>query len=246
MVITFDAHDAETPAGSPVTVPIPVAPVVVWVIFVSKVFIQSVGVEEATPALLTGVTLITPMALKVSQPPVSGTLYTYTPDLTGVPLIVMTSDAHSAVTPSGRPVAAPMPVAPLVLWVILVSVVLTHKVGAELATLTVFAGVTAIVPVAFETPQPPDNSISYLNIPETSGVPVIKIVSEDQLAVNPDGKPMTVSIPVAPTVECFMVVSKVFTHNVGVEEGELTVFAGVTVIVPVALTLPQPPVKGTE
>jgi hypothetical protein len=123
----------------------------------------------------------------------------------------------------------------------LVSAVLTHKVGAELATLTVLAGVTVIVPVALNTPQPPDNSISYLNIPETVGVPVIKMVSEDQLAVNPDGKPMTVSIPLAPTVECLMVVSKVFTHNVGVEEGELTVFSRVTLIVPVAFTSPQPP-----
>ena len=42
-----------------------------------------------------------------------------------------------------------------------------------------------------------------------------------------------------------MVVSEVNTHNVGVEEAALTVFTGVTVIVPVALTLPQPPVKGT-
>ena len=225
--------------------PIPVAPIVVCVIFVSTVLMHSVGVEEATPALLTGVTLITPMALTVSQPPVNGILYTYTPETKGVPLIVMTSAAHSALTPSGRPTAVPIPVAPLVLWVILVNAVLTHKVGVELAILTVLAGVTVIVPVAFETPQPPNNRISYLNIPETSGVPVIKIVSEDQLAVNPDGKPMVVSIPVAPTVECLMVVSKVFTHNVGVEEGELTVFAGVTVIVPVALTLPQPPVKGT-
>jgi hypothetical protein len=226
-------------------VPIPVAPVVVWVIFVSTVFIHSVGVDEAEPALFLRVTLITPMALKVSQPPVSGIKYTYTPETKGVPLIVMTSAAHAAVTPSGRPVAVPMPVAPLVLWVILVSVVLTHKVGDELAIVTVLAGVTVIVPVAIETPQPPDNRISYLNIPETSGVPVIKIVSEDQLAVNPDGKPMAVSIPVAPTVECLMVVSEVYTHNVGVEEAALTVFTGVTVIVPVALTLPQPPVKGT-
>ena len=225
--------------------PIPVAPVVVWVIFVNAVLMHNVGAEEAALALLTGVTLITPMALTVSQPPVNGILYTYTPETKGVPLIVKTLDAHSAVTPPGRPVAVPMPVAPLVLWVILVSVVLTHIVGDELATLTVLEGITVIVPVAFETPQPPDNRTSYLNIPETSGIPVIKIVSEDQLAVNPDGKPMVVSIPVAPTVECLMVVSEVNTHNVGVEEAALTVFTGVTVIVPVALTLPQPPVKGT-
>jgi hypothetical protein len=72
-------------------------------------------VEEAAPAILTGLTLITPMALKVSQPPVNGILYTYTPETKGVPLIVMMSDAHSALTPAGRPTAAPIPVAPLVL-----------------------------------------------------------------------------------------------------------------------------------
>jgi hypothetical protein len=34
MVITFADHVAETPEGSPDTAPIPVEPVVVWVIFV--------------------------------------------------------------------------------------------------------------------------------------------------------------------------------------------------------------------
>ena len=245
IVITLADHDADTPAGSPVAVPMPVAPVVVWEIFVSAELMHNTGIEDAALAILTGLTLITPMALKVSQPPVRGMLYTNTPEIRGVPLIVIRLDDHSAETPSGRPTAAPIPVAPLVLWVMLVSVVLTHKVGDELATLTVLAGVTVIVPVAFNIPQSPNNSISYLNIPEIVGVPVIKIVSEDQVTVNPDGKPTTVSIPVAPTVECLITVSKVFTHNVGVEDAALTVFAGVTVIVPVALTLPQPPVKGT-
>ena len=35
----------------------------------------------------------------------------------------------------------------------------------------------------------------------------------------------------------------VLIHNVGVDEAAPTVLAGVTVIVPVALTVPQPPVK---
>ena len=38
-----------------------------------------------------------------------------------------------------------------------------------------------------------------------------------------------------------MSVNGVLMHNVGVEEGALTVFSGVTVIVPVAFTSPQPP-----
>jgi hypothetical protein len=33
-------------------------------------------------------------------------------------------------------------------------------------------------------------------------------------------------------------------HNVGVIDGELTVMFGITVIVPVAFTVPHPPVKG--
>ena len=74
MVITFANHAAETPAGSPVAVPIPVAPVVACVIFVKAVLMQSVGVEEATPTVFTGVTTIVPVALKLLQPPVSGML----------------------------------------------------------------------------------------------------------------------------------------------------------------------------
>ena len=74
MVITFAAQAALTPAGNPVAVPIPVAPVVACVILVKAVLIQSVGVEEATPAVLFGVTVIVPVALTVPQPPVNGML----------------------------------------------------------------------------------------------------------------------------------------------------------------------------
>ena len=70
--------------------------------------------------------------------------------------MVIVFDAHAAVTPAGRPVAAPIPVAPVVVWVIAVRAVLIHKVGEEDAALTVLFGVTVIVPVAFKTgPQPP-------------------------------------------------------------------------------------------
>ena len=74
MVIVFDAHAAVTPAGNPVGVPIPVAPVVVWVIAVSAVPIQIVGVDEAAPAVLEGVTVMVPVAFTVPQPPVRGML----------------------------------------------------------------------------------------------------------------------------------------------------------------------------
>ena len=41
-----------------------------------------------------------------------------------------------------------------------------------------------------------------------------------------------------------MAVNAVLIHNVGVDDGAPAVLAGVTVIVPVALTDPQPPVSG--
>ena len=72
MVIVFVAQAAVTPDGNPVAVPIPVAPVVVCVIGVSAVLIHSVGVEEAAPTVLAGVTVIVPVALTVPQPPVRG------------------------------------------------------------------------------------------------------------------------------------------------------------------------------
>ena len=61
-----------TPAGNPVAVPIPVAPVVVCVIGVSAVLIHNVGVDEAAPTVLAAVTVIVPVALTVPQPPVNG------------------------------------------------------------------------------------------------------------------------------------------------------------------------------
>jgi len=63
-------------------------------------------------------------------------------------------------------------------------------------------------------------------------------------AVIPVGNPVAVPIPVAPVVECVIEVSAVLTHNVGELEAALAVFTDVTVIVPVALTVPQPPVNG--
>ena len=71
-VLAFQA--AVTPAGSPVGVPMPVAPVVVRVMGISAVLIHRVGVEEAVPAVLAAVTVMVPVALTVPQPPVRGML----------------------------------------------------------------------------------------------------------------------------------------------------------------------------
>ena len=74
IVMVLDAQDAVTPAGNPVEVPMPVAPVVACVIAVNAVFMQSVGVEDAAVTVLFGITVIVPVAFTVPQPPVSGML----------------------------------------------------------------------------------------------------------------------------------------------------------------------------
>ena len=79
--------------------------------------------------------------------------------MVGVPLIVIVFKAHAAVTPAGNPVAAPIPVAPVVAWVIGVRAVFTHKVGVLEAAPAVLSGVTVIVPVALTDPHPPVNGM---------------------------------------------------------------------------------------
>ena len=59
MVMVLEDHAALTPVGSPVAVPMPEAPVVVWVILVKAVLIQTVGVEEAVPAVFVAFTVTT-------------------------------------------------------------------------------------------------------------------------------------------------------------------------------------------
>ena len=70
--MVLDAQAAVTPAGRPVAVPIPLAPVVVCVIAVRAVLMQRVGVEEAAPTVLSGSTVMVPVAFTLPQPPVSG------------------------------------------------------------------------------------------------------------------------------------------------------------------------------
>jgi hypothetical protein len=72
---------------------------------------------------------------------------------------------------------------------------------------------------------------------------VIVIVFDAHPAVTPAGNPVAVPIPVTPVVECVMAVRAVLIHSVGTEDAALTVFSVMTFIVPVALTVPQPPVR---
>ena len=69
------------------------------------------------------------------------------------------------------------------------------------------------------------------------------------VAETPAGKPFApltplLEMPVAPVVLCVIAVKAVLIHKVGVEEAAVVVLLAFTVIVPVALTVPQPPVKG--
>ena len=87
-----------------------------------------------------------------------------------------------------------------------------------------------------------------MKVPETVGVPEIVITSEVQAALTPAGNPVAVPIPVAPVVACVIFVNTVLIHKVGVLDAAPAVLSGVlplvTVIVPVAYTVPQPPVNG--
>ena len=81
------------------------------------------------------------------------------PIVVGVPLIVIVSADQEAVTPAGNPDGVPIPVAPVVVCVIAVNAVLTHKVGVDVAAVTVLLGITVITPTAVMVLQPPVNGI---------------------------------------------------------------------------------------
>ena len=81
-------------------------------------------------------------------------------------------------------------------------------------------------------------------MPATVGVPLTVIVLPFNEAVTPAGRPDGDPIPVAPVIAIVMGVNVVLIQSVGLDEGGATVFAAVTLIVPVALTVPHPPNKG--
>lgn len=166
--------------------------------------------------------------------------------------MVITSAAQVALTPGGNPFAPEIPlliipVAPVVLNVIFDKPSLKHIVGelapdpAELSAVLV---PTVMVPTAFSIPQPPVKGMLYSKIPSSVGVPLIVMVLLAQDAVTPDGKSLTVPIPVAPVVVCVIAVNGVLIHKLGVEDGAETELS-FTVMVPVALK-GQAPNKGME
>ena len=70
------------------------------------------------------------------------------------------------------------------------------------------------------------------------------MVLELQLAVTPAVNPLAVPMPVAPVVVCVILVIAEFLYTAGLEDAAPAVLSGETIMVPVALTFPQPPVRG--
>ena len=79
--MVLEAKAALTPGGKPEVAPIPVAPVVVCVIFVKGVLIQSVGEDDADDTVLLGTTVIIDVIVLPTQPllPVGVMVYVAVP-----------------------------------------------------------------------------------------------------------------------------------------------------------------------
>ena len=65
-------HAAETPAGNPIGLPMPIAPVVACVILIKAVLIHKVGVLDAAPAAVVGFTVTITVNVDPIQLPVVG------------------------------------------------------------------------------------------------------------------------------------------------------------------------------
>ena len=126
----------------------------------------------------------------------------------GVPLMVIVLLDHAAVTPAGKPVAEPIPVAPVVVCVMFVMAEFKQTVGLELAALNVLAGVTVrfaeddLVP-----PQPPDIVYMILQTPAEIAVttPVVAFIEATDVLLDvqvplppPKTAPTVVKFPVLP------------------------------------------------
>jgi hypothetical protein len=98
------------------------------------------------------VTVIVPVAFTLPQPPVKGIVYVKLPVAVGVPLIVITLLDHEAVTPAGKPVAAPMPVAPVVLRVIGVMAVFTNPVVEVALPAVLSVQVVKVISLPYDVP----------------------------------------------------------------------------------------------
>ena len=128
---------------------------------------------------------------------------------------------------------------------VLIQTVWLVVAGADVRVIVLF-GVTVIVPVAVTVPQPPVRVIVYGNEPETDGVPVIVYAPPTKLPVTPVGRPVIVAVVVPVTAKVISVIG-VLIHKVWLvmasADVNVIVLFGVTVMVPVAMIVPQPPVR---
>jgi len=87
-----------------------------------------------------------------------------------------------------------------------------------------------------------------VKVPATVGVPEMVMLPPEKVPVTPGGKSENVA-PVAPVVLYVIGVIAVFTQTVWLfvpgAEVRVMVLFGCTMMVPVAVTFPQPPVKVT-
>jgi len=87
-----------------------------------------------------------------------------------------------------------------------------------------------------------------LKVPATVGVPEMVMLPPEKVPVTPAGKPENVA-PVAPVVLYVIGVIAVFTQTVWLSvpgaEVRVMVLLGRTMMLPVAVTFPQPPVRVT-
>ena len=132
--------------------------------------------------VLTGVTVMVPVAVTVPHPPVSVTVY---PNglpvvVDGEPLIVMFPAEYVPLTPEGNPLNV-APVAPVEVYVILAIGEFRQTVWVLLADVRVMVltGLTVMVPIAVTVPHPPVRVTVYPN-----GLPVVV-----------DGEPLIVMFP---------------------------------------------------
>ena len=172
------------------------------------------------------------------------------PDAVGVPLIVIVLLAHAAVTPEGSPVVVPIPVAPVVVCVIaVVNAVLIHNVGVlEAALIVLMQGVTdeevkeeTELPTAFVA-----TTVKVYVVPLVNPVTIMGEVAP--VAVIPPGLEVTVypviGLPPVLLGATNATLAEASPTVATILVGEPGTVVIITVILPVAFIVPQPPVRG--
>jgi len=206
---------------------------------------------DVSVMVLTGLTVMVPVAVTVPHPPVRVTVYPKGLPVVvdGEPLIVMFPAEYVPLTPEGNPLNV-APVTPVDVYVILAIGEFRQAVWMLLpdVSVMVLTGFTVIVPVAVTLPQPPVRVTVYPNgLPvAVEGEPLIVMFPAEYVPLTPAGSPLKVA-PLAPVDVYVISVIGELRQTVCVLFADVSVMvlAGVTVMVPVAVMLPHPPVKVT-